>query len=358
MLKKLFLSCALFASSCTGEFAHAEPAARTGTVLISGLRYHTGLLRKPAGESGGAIFYAPSTDILAQLPESYDARDYGLVSPIKDQGQCGSCWAFSRTKSFEAALRKVGNPLNLAEQDTLVNDKSAYGCDGGFMDGKFETTQGQTTEDLCPYKANDRVACIGAKAAKATKWAMIGASNRSPTDDELKAAIYQHGVISVTVAAGSSFSPNREGRITSCGSRGINHMVTLAGYRPAPGGGVEFLIGNSWGTGWGLEGFAWSKRGCNQLASTAGDAALFFYVEGETPDPTPAKIELPLEVIITNGHEVALQVRPQQGYTYKWSNGADGPIVWVRPTESTSYTLTAKGQDGSQTSQVIKVTLK
>jgi C1A family cysteine protease len=55
-------------------------------------------------------------------------------------------------------------------------------------------------------------------------------------------------------------------------------MVTLAGYRPAPNGGYEFLIANSWGEDWGDGGFAWSKQGCNQLASVAGNAALYFYM--------------------------------------------------------------------------------
>jgi C1A family cysteine protease len=110
---------------------------------------------------------------------------------------------------------------------------------------------------------------------------MIGEEKRAPSVDELRQAIVNYGVIAVTVAAGGSFSPDNEGRIASCGSRGLNHMVTLAGYRPAPNGGYEFLIANSWGEDWGDGGFAWSKQGCNQLASVAGDAALYFYMAAE-----------------------------------------------------------------------------
>jgi C1A family cysteine protease len=139
----------------------------------------------------------------------------------------------------------------MAEQDALVNDRNSYGCRGGFMDGRFEVTKGVTTEELCPYRTSDRYSCKGEKYAKATRWAMVGAANRAPTVDELRQAIIDYGVLAVTVAAGGSFSPNSSGRITTCGSRGINHMVTLAGYRPAPSGGYEFLIANSWGTNWG-----------------------------------------------------------------------------------------------------------
>jgi cathepsin L len=230
------------------------------------------------------VYITPAQSVIDELPESYDARDDGLVSPIKNQGGCGSCWAFARTKAFEAALLKAGKlqesgSLDLAEQDTLVNDRSSSGCNGGYMDGDYEVNSGVTTEDQCPYRTSDRYSCRGTKFAKATRWAMLGQNGRAPTTDELKAAIYQYGVIAVTVAAGGAFSPNSDGRITSCGSWSVNHMVTLAGYRPSPDGGTEFLIGNSWGTSWGDNGFAWSKQGCNKLASTPGDAALFFYFE-------------------------------------------------------------------------------
>lgn len=255
--------------------------AETSTVKIKGKTYRTGLL--PRTKDMPAVY--KSIRVRGDLPESYDARDHGLVTPIKNQGNCGSCWSFARTKALEAATiiagRSSSESLDMAEQDALVNDPNSYGCRGGFMDGRFEVSKGVTTEDQCPYRASHRYSCKGEKFAKATRWAMIGAENRSPNADELRQAIIDYGVIAVTVAAGSSFSPNSSGRITSCGSRGINHMVTLAGYRLAPNGGYEFLIANSWGTDWGDGGFAWSKQGCNQLASTPGDAALFFYLASE-----------------------------------------------------------------------------
>ena len=340
----------------TAASSSAQERNQPVSVEIQGRTYSTGYLQRGTPETG-RVFFAPS---MRALPDAYDARGDGVVSAIKDQGNCGSCWAFARTKAMEAAVVKAGmSPLDLSEQDTLVNDKTAYGCGGGFMDGAFETKYGQTDEAHCPYKTSDRVACNAAKVVKANKWAMVGASGRAPSVDELKAAIYQYGVLAVTVAAGGDFSPDSEGRITRCSSRSINHMVTLAGWRPAPtGGGVEFLIGNSWGKGWGKDGFAWSKQGCNKLASTAGDAALFFYVEGQGPDPQPAKLELPQQVVITKGHETALQVRTNPAFTYKWSDGTSGSLLWVRPSVETSYTLTATAADGSVTSQAVKVTPK
>lgn len=255
----------------------ATSATALDLIEIEGEKYGTGYLPSPKEQK--KIYRRVSTTM--EIPDSYDAREFGLVTPIKNQGSCGSCWSFARTRAFEAALILAGKPdtLDLAEQDALVNDKNSYGCSGGFMDGRFEVNEGVTTEALCPYRGR-RVACRGEKYAKALRWAMIGEEGRAPTEDELKAAIFEYGVLAVTVAATNSFNTGRDGRITRCGGRRLNHMVNLAGYRPSPDGrGTEFLVVNSWGEQWGDKGFAWSKQGCNRLASVPGDAALFFYYE-------------------------------------------------------------------------------
>ena len=201
--------------------AFAEPS----TVTIKGKTYHTGLL--PRTKDMPAVY--KSISVRGDLPESYDAREHGLVTPIKNQGNCGSCWSFARTKALEAATiiagRSSSDILELAEQDALVNDSFSYGCNGGFMDGRFEVSKGVTTEELCPYKASHRYSCKGEKFAKATKWAMIGAENRAPSVDELRQAIIDYGVLAVTVAAGSSFSPNADGRITSCGRLSVELLA-------------------------------------------------------------------------------------------------------------------------------------
>lgn len=273
-----FIWLALFADIALGQ----------ETITINNQTYSTGYLGPVEDGALRATYWRPTAEQVAALPESYDLRDHGLTTPVKNQGSCGSCWSFARTAALESAKLKAGYtlPQDLAEQDALVNDRYSYGCSGGFMDGRFETTQGVTIEELCPYRASGRYACRGEKDVVATTWAMVG-SNRQVTPDDLRAALYHKGALAVTVAACGSFSPNSEGRITRNGCRSVNHMVTLVGYRPAPDGGYEFLIKNSWGTGWGIGGYAWSKQGVNRLASVAGDAALFFEVEPVSPPPPP-----------------------------------------------------------------------
>ena len=254
-------------------------AVAVQTCVAKGAPVHaTGYLPKPVAE--GVQFATRKKGLLgfAVLPPSYDARDAGLVMPVKNQGNCGSCWTFARAVAFEAAILKAGlaNPIDLSEQDTLLNDRQSHGCSGGYMDASWEVRSGQTTEALCPYKASTWwKTCKGAKFAKAAKWGMVGGRSRAPTIEELKEALLTYGALAVTVAAGSGFSPGRDGRITTCGSRSVNHMVALVGYRTMGDGTTEFLVKNSWGTGWGAKGYAWSRQGCNKLASSVGDAALF-----------------------------------------------------------------------------------
>lgn len=355
-MKRLLGALAAFVIS-TAAFADVS------VLRVGARQYGTGYLAKPKSELGSTPYYSPSPIVIEQLPDSYDARDEGLATPIKDQGSCGSCWSFARARAFETALLKDGHPesVDLAEQDALVNDKSAYGCQGGFMDASFEVEKGVTTEALCPYRASGRYACNGAKYAKATRWALLGTPQRAPTVDELRAAIVQYGTIFVTVAASNAFMPGADGKVTRCSGRGLNHMVTLQGYRKKADGKYEFLIGNSWGKQWGAQGYGWSEQGCNQLASVAGDAAGFIYFESEDaadPEPQPVKLDLPLEIVVRKGSEVALQVRPKEGVTYLWSTGTAGERIFVTPSASTTYTLEATDEYGAVTSQEVKVTVK
>lgn len=244
-------------------------------VIANGTLHGTGLLQRPAGMRLEATEYAPAEYDEEALPAAYDARESGCVTAIKDQGQCGSCWAFARSKALEAAycLAKGEKTIDLAEQDTLVNDTSAAGCQGGYMDGAYETNHGVTTEAACPYRGSDQYRCSGPVHSKAAKWAFIGAAGRSPTKAELKSAIMKYKVVAVTVSASGSWNTNSKGYITSCGGTQLNHMVTLIGWS-----GDDFLIGNSWGKAWGNQGVAYSKQGCASLA-TGPESAMVFSVE-------------------------------------------------------------------------------
>ncbi len=105
-------------------------------------------------------------EILKDIPSHWDWRDYGIVSPVKNQAKCGSCWTFSTVGAMESHyIKKYGQFRNLSEQQ-LVDCAGAfdnYGCNGGLPSHAFEyilSAGGLTTEDQYPYKAVTQASCM------------------------------------------------------------------------------------------------------------------------------------------------------------------------------------------------------
>lgn len=330
-----------------------EVSTKSGT-------HYTGLLTTKKHAPGARYEqFAPKS--FADLPASWDERtDRGCVTRIKDQGSCGSCWAFSRTAAFEAAACIAGlspspNVLDLAEQDTLVNDPDGYACSGGFMGFGYEVDHGVTLESKCPYSASSR-RCSAAIDKKGKSWTYIGDSRNGPTVDDLRAAIVKYGVVSVTTAAGSNYDTDSAGVFRSCNSRGINHMTDYIGYRKIADGTYQFLMRNSWGTSWGMEGYAWGKQGCNETASGSESAAVVV-IEGPGPAPE-VKIHAPVEVIAQKGTDILLAIQPEKDVTYAWSTGMAGDRIWVTATTTAPITLTATNARGAKTSTIINLVVE
>lgn len=317
-----------------------------------GALHGTGLLRKTAVRHG-ALYWSPTTRPGAPL--TLDIRQLGQVAPVRDQLSCGSCWAFSTTKSLESARLRMGLPtLDLAEQDMVSCDTAAFGCSGGTMDDMdYVVKKGLPLESNYKYTAtNSRCKRPEpAAAAKGVRWGYCGAPGREPTTAEIKQCLTDYGVLSVTVAAGGN-DWARGGRMTDCSVTGVNHMVNLVGYE-ADG----TLIGrNSWGTSWGDKGDFYARQGCDELA-TGPDSVSFVVVSG-APGPHIPHITLPAEVTMHPGTELALgRHQAENGVQYAWT--ADGvalpdtaSMIYVTPTKSTVYAVKASTVDGTAQSSV------
>uniref|UniRef100_A0A670YDD1 Peptidase C1A papain C-terminal domain-containing protein n=1 Tax=Pseudonaja textilis TaxID=8673 RepID=A0A670YDD1_PSETE len=178
----------------------------------------------------------------------------GAVTPVKDQAVCGSCWSFSTTGSLEGALfLKTGNLISLSQQ-ILIDCSWGFGnyaCDGGEEWQAFEWILKHggiaTTESYGPYKGQTHL------VSKLSSYVNVTSGNTTA----LKAAIYKHGPVSVSIDASHrtfSFYSNGVYYEPKCSKGELDHAVLAVGYGVLQGE-LYWLIKNSWSTYWGNDGY-------------------------------------------------------------------------------------------------------
>jgi C1A family cysteine protease len=199
--------------------------------------------------------------------DSVDWRTQGAVNPVKNQGQCGSCWAFSAVGAVESAWKIAGNALASFSEQQLVDCSTAYGnhgCNGGLMNNAFnywiKGSKGIELESDYPYTARDGTCKFSAAKIKGTITSFkVIAQNDC---DGLLHAITQQPV-SVGIAANAIMSYT-SGIFNNprCGTQ-LNHGVTAVGYGTQ--GTQEFwIVRNSWGASWGEQGYIRMARDDNK----------------------------------------------------------------------------------------------
>jgi len=213
------------------------------------------------------------------LPTSVDWRTKGMVTPVKDQGQCGSCWSFSSTGSVEGAWAKNHSLVSLSEQNLMDCSRNYgnYGCNGGLMDNAFKyiiNNRGIDTEASYPYQAYTSYTC---KYNSANKGATISSYKdvSSGSEPALQNAVAYQGPVSVAIdASHSSFQLYTSGVYyePACSSTSLDHGVLTVGYGTGTTGDY-WIVKNSWGTSWGMQGYIYMARNKNNNCGIATSAS-------------------------------------------------------------------------------------
>jgi len=230
-------------------------------------------------------------------PATFDWRSQNAVTPVKDQQQCGSCWAFSTTENFESMtyLSKREKLPVLAPQQLVDCDPQSQGCGGGWTYWAFQyllSVGGQEDETSYPYQGVTGTCQFDATKidARLTNYSFATTACESGScpvqDDTLRAALATIGPLSICVNAEtwSDWVPPTPIPAADCPGDAdeLDHCVQLVGY---DWNQKYWIVRNSWNTDWGVEGYIYLQTGGN--ACGLGDVVTYANVASSDTTPLP-----------------------------------------------------------------------
>jgi C1A family cysteine protease len=275
----------------------------------------------------------------ASLPSSFDWRTTDKVSNIRDQGACGSCWAFGTTAIMESALRINQNiavdlseqfllSCNIASKNTQCG-KNKYDCEyGGCEDaqqyevnvfGQSQNALGTVLESKLPYVGYDETCPANLPHAyQAASWHFVGGNN--PTVDQIKQAIYTYGPVTSRVCVGDNFDNYTGGVLTADDGSCVNHVIALVGWDDST---QSWILRNSWGTSFGENGYMRIHWGISNVGALAS------YV-------TMPSIPRTAPTLVGPGGTI-YSLKP----SYQWNkvSGATGYVLSVTNTDSSTIVI-------------------
>ena len=279
------------------------------------------------------------------LPASFNWCASGGCTSVKDQGRCGSCWAFSTVGALESNIRiQDGATRDLAEQYLLSCNTDGWSCGGGWWAHDYhlskippgEPDAGAVYETDFPYVAS-AVACNPPHThhEKIVSWAYVGPEEGIPSVAAIKQAIYDHGPLSAAVCVGSAFQSYSGGVFQTNECSDVNHAVLLVGWDDTQGTSGIWYLKNSWGPSWGESGYMRIGYGISQVGYSAN---YIVYGSGSCQDPYESD----------NSYTSATQI-VVDGALQHHNFHQGGDVDWTKfsVTAGSAYTITTSNLDTS-----------
>lgn len=255
---------------------------RTFSLQVQGVGSFT-QAKSPTPTAEPSNLHSPSSNLQSPssipslgLPTSFNWCDQGKCTPVKDQGNCGSCWTFGTVGPLESNIKiKDGVERDLSEQYLLSCNTDGWSCRGGWWAHDYhwnkippgEPDAGAVYEADFPYVASD-VSCGPAHThhEKIDSWHYVGSEYSRPSVAAIKQAIYDYGPVSVAVCVGDAFLEYSGGVFQNNECSDVNHAVVLVGWDDNQG---IWHLKNSWGPSWGESGYMRIKYGTSNVGYSA-----------------------------------------------------------------------------------------
>jgi C1A family cysteine protease len=232
---------------------------------------HFGLIPQPVDMSHLQAFYPRE---LVAAPPAWDWRDYDGVTPAKNQGSCGSCWAFAAIGALESTVLVTSSKFyDFSEENLKECNNWEFGCGGGnaWAATNYFVKQGTVRENCDPYHVWDTGSCNTecAKIEQVTGWRIL------PNDiDTIKNYVYNHGACYTTMYASFPGFGGYDGSsvLYYTGTNTPNHAVLIVGWDDNlshAGGSGAWICKNSWGPGWGEDGFFYIAYGSARIGENS-----------------------------------------------------------------------------------------